>query len=305
MLSTRFVRFFRHLNWITLKKTIARVAKRRLPGLSSEIAYNAMLSLFPAILAILTAIGLLGEALQPTFKDIADRLGKVAPDEAMILIRDFAKQITQTQNTGLFSISFVVAIWTASGALSAAMTALDQIHQIPLKQTRPFWKAKLVSLGLTIGTIVLLMTASFLVFISDLILQFFVRESGFYLLLTIWQLLRWPLALAIVATAFAFVYRYGPSRWDSGTPMMPGAVLAAIAWAIASALFRLYVASFGNFNQVYGAVGAVIVLMLWLYMSALVVLVGDQLNVSVGEAMRSKSAKNSNASPKVEIRFRD
>lgn len=293
MVSTRFVRFFLFLNWTTLKKTIARVAKRRLPGLSAEIAYNAMLSLFPAILAVLTAIGLLGEVLEPTFRELATRLSKVAPDEAMVLIRDFAKQITDTQNTGLFSISFVVAIWTASAALSAAMTALDQIHQIPLNQTRPFWKAKLVSLGLTIGTILLLVTASFVVFISDSILQFFVRESGLYILLNIWQLLIWPLALSIVATAFAFIYRYGPSCWNSGTPMMPGAVLAAVSWAILSALFRLYVESFGNFNQVYGAVGAVIVLMLWLYLSALVVLVGDQLNVTVGEAMRSKSTLKS------------
>ena len=305
MVSTRFVRFFLFLNWTTLKKTIARVAKRRLPGLSAEIAYNAMLSLFPAILAVLTAIGLLGEVLEPTFRELATRLSKVAPDEAMVLIRDFAKQITDSQNTGLFSISFVVAIWTASGALSAAMTALDQIHQIPLNQTRPFWKAKLVSLGLTIGTILLLVTASFVVFISDLILHFFVRESGLYVLLTVWQLLSWPLALSIVATAFAFIYRYGPSRWNPGTPMMPGAVLAAISWAILSALFRLYVESFGNFNQVYGAVGAVIVLMLWLYMSALVVLVGDQLNVTVGEAMRSKSVLILTVPAKSEIGSRD
>lgn len=293
MLRSRFVRFFLHLNWTTLKKTIARVAKRRLPGLSAEIAYNAMLSLFPAILAVLTAIGLLGEVLEPTFKELAAQLSKIAPDEAMVLIRDFAKQITDTQNTGLFSISFVIAIWTASAALSSAMTALDQIHQIPLNQTRPFWKSKLVSLGLTIGTILLLVTASFVVFISDLILQFFVRETRLYVLLNIWQMLIWPLALSIVATAFAFIYRYGPSCWDSGTPMMPGAVLAAVSWAILSALFRLYVESFGNFNQVYGAVGAVIVLMLWLYLSALVVLVGDQLNVTVGEAMRSKSTLKS------------
>lgn len=289
MLSTRFIRFFRHLNWLTLKKTVARVGKRRLPGLSAEIAYNAMLSLFPAILAILTAIGLFEESLQPIFKRIAVQLSQVAPDEAMVLIRNFAKQITHTQNTGLFSISFLVAIWVASGALSTAMTALDQIHQIPIKQRRPFWKAKLVSLGLTIGTILLLVTASFLVLLSDLILQFFARESGFYLVLTIWRLLSWPLALTIVAAAFAFIYRYGPSHWDSGTPMMPGAVLAAVSWAIASGVFRLYVASFGNFNQAYGAVGAVIILMLWLYLSALVVLVGDQLNVTVGEAMRSRS----------------
>ena len=128
MLSIRFFRFFRHLNWITLKKTIARVVHRRLPGLSAEIAYNSMLSLFPAILAVLTAIGLFEKSLQPIFKRLATLLSKVAPDEAAVLIRDFAKQITQTQNTGLFSISFVVAIWVASGALSTAMTAIKS-HQ--------------------------------------------------------------------------------------------------------------------------------------------------------------------------------
>jgi membrane protein len=249
-----------------------------------------MLALFPAILAILTAIGLFEESLQDTFKQLATQLSKVAPNEALVLIRDFAREITQSKNTGLFSVSFIAAVWTASGALSAAMNALDQIHQIPLEQMRPFWKAKLVSLGLTIGTLLLLVLASFVVFVSDLILQFVVREiSSLSVLLVIWRLLSWPLALGIVSTAFAFIYRYGPSRWDSGTPMMPGAVLAAVFWAVVSGLFRLYVASFGNFNKAYGTVGAVIVLMLWLYMSAAVILIGDQLNVTVGEAMRPRT----------------
>lgn len=300
MLKIRFVRFFRYISWDTLQKTFARVCEGRLLGLASEIAYNAMLSLFPAILAVLTAIGLFEESLQSTFKQLAGQISQVAPDEALVLIRDFSREITQAKNTGLFSISFVVAIWAASGALSAAMTALDQIHQIPSEQTRPFWKAKLISLGLTIGTILLLLLASFLVFISDLILKLFVSESGFSFLLTVWRLLSWPLALGIVAAAFAFVYRYGPSRWNSGTPMMPGAVLAAVSWAILSGLFRLYVSNFGNYNQAYGAVGAVIVLMLWLYMSAVVLLVGDQLNVSVGEAMhpQAQSALESDQVPK-------
>ncbi len=288
MLKTRFVRFFRHLSWPTLKKTLARVGQRRLPGLAAEIAYNAMLSLFPAILAILTAISLFQESLQSTFKGIAARLSQVAPEQALTLIHGFATEITRTKNSGLFSISFVVGIWVASGALSAAMNALDQIHQIPPEQTRPFWKAKLVSLGLTIGTILLLLSASFLVFISDLILRFVVGEiHGLSVLLVIWRLLSWPLALGIVAIAFAFVYRYGPSRWNSGTPIMPGAVLASVFWAVLSGLFRLYVANFGNYNKAYGAIGAAIVLMLWLYMSAVVLLVGDQLNVTVGESMHS------------------
>lgn len=288
----RFVRFFRHLNWRTVKKTITRTTERRLLGLASEIAFNAILSLFPAILAVITAIGLFEQSLQDTFKQLATELTQVVPDEALKLIRDFAtREITNPKNGGLFSLSFAIAIWTASGAISTAMTALDQIHQIPPERTRPFWQAKLISLGLTIGTILLLMMASFLVFISDWLLGMVVSENASLIfLLHLWQLLRWPLALGIVATAFGFVYRYGPSVWNSGTPMMPGAVLAAVFWAILSGLFRTYVANFGNYNKVYGAVGTVIVLMLWLWMSAAVLLVGDQLNVSVGEDMRSKGS---------------
>lgn len=291
MLSLRFFRFFRHLNLKTLKITLERAGQSRLMGLSSEMAYNAMLALFPAILAVLTAIGLFEESLQSTFHYIASQLSEVAPDEALVLIRDFIQRISLTKNRGLFSLSFAAALWAASGALSAAMTALDQIHQIPLQLRRPFWKAKLISLLLTVGTILLLVIASFLVFISDLIVQLVVDQSRLFGLLTLWRLLIWPAALTIVSCAFAFVYRYGPSRWNRGTPIMPGAILAAVSWAVLSALFRLYVANFGNYNQAYGAVGAVIVLMLWLYMGSLVLLLGDQLNVIVGEAMRQAKAK--------------
>ncbi|MCA1995254.1 MAG: YihY/virulence factor BrkB family protein [Coleofasciculus sp. S288] len=287
----RFFRFFRHLNGVTLRKTFARAIKRRLMGLSAEMAYNAMLALFPAILAVLTAIGLFEKSLQSTFHSLANQLRDVAPDQAWQLMGDFAREISRTKNRGLFSLSFIFAIWASSGALSAAMTALDQIHQIPPKETRPFWKAKLISLGLTLGSIVFLVIACFLVFISDWVVKLVVHQSGVSLLLTFWRLLSWPLALGIIATGCAFIYRFGPSRWSSGTPILPGAVLAAISWAILSGLFRLYVANFGNYNKVYGAVGAVIVLLLWLYMSSLVLLLGDQLNVTVGEAMRQSRAK--------------
>jgi len=286
MLSASFFRFFRYLNWVTLRKTFTRALQRRLIGLSAEMAYNAMLALFPAILAMITAIGLFQESLAEAFRSLTSQLSEVAPDEALQLIRDFTQGIHLTKNSGLFSLSFLLAIWISSGALSAAMNALDQIHKIPPEKSRPFWKAKLISLGLTIGSILLLVIASFLVFISDWIVRLVVHKSGVWILLTLWRLLSWPLALSIVATAFAFIYRFGPSCWSHGTPIMPGAILAAISWAILSALFRVYVENFGNYNKVYGAVGAVIILLLWLQMSSLVLLLGDQLNVIVGEAMQ-------------------
>jgi membrane protein len=262
-------------------------------GLSAEMAYNAILALFPAILAILTAIGLFEESLQSTFRSLVRQLSEVAPYEVVELIRQFKLEISRTKSSGLFSLSFVFAIWASSGVLSAAMNAFDQMHKIPPEETRPFWKAKLVSLGLTIGSILFSVLASFLVFVSDWLVKIVVAHSGASLLLTLWRLLSWPLALGIIAIGCAFIYRYGPSRWTKGTPIMPGAVLAAVFWAIVSALFRLYVTNFGNYNKVYGAVGAVIVLLLWLYMTSLVLLLGDQLNVTVGEAMQQGKFLNS------------
>lgn len=280
----RITRYLRRINWRTLKNTIDSTLERRLLGLASEIAFNAMLSLFPALLVILTAIGLFENSLQNTFRDLAMEMSQIVPKEVLSVIGDFAsKEIAQPKNSSLFSLSFAVAIWTASGAISTAMRAFDEIHQIPRKKQRPFWKAKLISLCLTIGTVILLIIASFLVFISDLILKLIIGENSYLsFLVNIWQLLRWALALTIVSLAFAVAYRYGPSQWQKGTPILPGAATAAMLWALVSGLFRLYVERFGTYNKVYGAVGAVIVLMLWLWISAAIFLVGDQLNAIIG-----------------------
>lgn len=375
-----FLLFFSYLNWRILRKTISRAFQRRLIGLSSEIAFNAMLALFPAILAILTALSLFEESIQSTITDVARQYKDVVPDLAWQLLKNFVAEISHTKSKSLFSLSFVVAIWVASGALGAAMNALDRIHQIPPEQRRPFWKAKLISVFITFSTILLLILASFLVLLGDSIVKLAVNtivllpveRTGVSLLLTLWQILSWPIAfavvvttvysiyqiyqlpadrkqplqklkllvfvivivaiislliasvlvfinhiivtlkfdysmaailigfwrllswpaaLAIVAVAFAFIYRIGPSRWVKGTPILPGAILAAVSWAILSGLFRLYVSNFGNYNKVYGAVGAVIVLLLWLQMTAFVMLLGDQLNATVGEEIQMHKKK--------------
>ncbi len=292
MLKLRFFRFFHHLTPTTLREILVQAGEQRLPGLAAEMAYNAMLALFPSILALLTAIGLLGIS-QKTFQELAVQVSQVAPQDALTLIQNFVGEIGHQRNQGLFSVSFIVALWAASSALSAAMNALDQIYQVPPSRTRPFWKAKLVSLGLTVGTIQLLIFASLLIFISDFFVQVVAHKSGMLQpgLLALWRLLAWPVALGIIAIAFAFVYRYGPSRWPAGTPILPGAILAAVFWAILSGLFRFYVSHFGSYNRAYGAIGAVIVLLLWLYLSSLMMLIGAQLNVTVGKAMVRKTGK--------------
>lgn len=303
MSPDQFFRFFLHINHRTIHKTIHGVLRQRLPSLAAEMAYNAMLALFPAILTILAAVSLF-QPLTNTFLLLVGRLSQVVPQEAMILIENFAHEVVAGGDSGLFSVSFLVALWASSGAMSAAMRAMDHIHRIPLDETRPFWKAKLVSLGLTLGMIVLLVMATVLVFISDLVVRNVARQYDTIgmVLLKFLGYTAVPVALAIMAIAFAFVYRYGPSRWSPGKPILPGAILAAISWAFISNGFRYYVSHFGNYNRVYGTVGTFIVLLLWLYLSSLIMLVGDQLNATVGEAMQQAQATPKKRRKRLKIR---
>jgi membrane protein len=302
--------FCRCLTWRTLREVGAKAGEQRLPGLSAEMAYNSMLALFPGLLAVLSAIALF-EPLQSTLYQMARLLGEVIPDNVRNLIRGLIKEILVTRNKGLFSASFFASIWAFSGVMSAAMAALDRIHQIPLDRMRPFWKSKLISLGLSLGTILLLILASGAVFVSDLIVQAVARHSCLLesvancdlkdvqscllpaascplesQLLAVWWLWRWPTALGIVSVAFAFIYRYGPSRRQAGIPIFSGAIFAAILWALFSAVFRFYVLHLSNFNWTYGTIGTFIVLLLWLDLSCLAMLIGAQLNLTVGKAMK-------------------
>ena len=289
----RWSSFFHHFTPKTIRKVIVASNRRRLSGLASEMAYNAMLALFPTMLAVLTAIGLF-KPLQTTFQNFAGRISEVAPVEALSLVKNIAEQISASQNGGLFSLSFLFAVWSASGALATAMAALDEIHQTPRHLKRPFWRARPIAILLTIGAILMLMLAATLIFVSDIIVRTIANQSGIFSgnLLALWWLLSFPLALATMAVLFAFVYRFGPSRWNPGQPILPGAVLAAIFWAILSNVLRVAVRYIGS-NQVYGVVGAVIVLLLWLYMSSLALLIGAQINVTIGSEIRRSRAKTS------------
>jgi membrane protein len=283
-----FARFLGHIDASVLRQVVVMTFRQRLPSLASEMAYNFMLGLFPAILAFLTAIGLFSP-LRSTFINLAGSLSEIAPIGVPELIYDFMEAVADSQRRGLFSVSFAFALWASAGAMSAAMRSLDQMHQIPPRRRRPFWKARLVSILLTLGTIALLIVASSLVFISDWMVQQLILYSRGEVGLWVsefWRLFRWPLALGVMSAAFAFIYRFGPSRWNSGKPLMPGAVLAALSWAIISGLFRIYVTRFGNF--VYSAVATVTVLLLWLWLTSLVMLIGDLLNLTVGKAMAQR-----------------
>lgn len=285
--------------WVC-REVLVAVLRRRLLGLASEMAYNAMLALFPSILAVLTALGTFRAAeTEGMLRFLAGQLGAMAPEEARSLVQNFVSQIQLPNDRGLFSASFVIALWIASSAIGAAMNAMDEIHQIPYSQRRPFWVAKPLSLALTIGMIGLIIAASFLIFVSDFVLhQSLGNLSPIFHpivepVLGLWRWLSWPAALSILSVAFGFLYRYGPSRWDSRSALVPGAIIGAILWASISWLFKLYVLNFGNYNRIYGTIGAVIILLWWLNLGSIAILVGAQFNVTLRQLQSQFRANKS------------
>ena len=363
-----FIRFLGYLIWYILRRTVACTINKRLAGLSSEMAFNAMLGLFPAIITLLTAISLFENFVKATLGELAIHFEGIVPTEVWTLLLNFTKNVNLAQGKSWFSLSFIVAIWVISGVICSAINALDNIHQIPRRKRRDFWHNKLIAILLTIGTMILWIAANFLLLIGDFLLQIALEQNwGELLLITweifsvitivtilaaalyfiyrlqkisarqvinnqsplmgliiigttiliqlvyslfvfvqtliinvnleqkvssflvsIWRLLSFPIALGIVAIAFAFIYQFGTSIRAKGTPLIPGAVLAAISWAIVSVVFRYYVFYAGMYNKIYGALGTVIILMLWLYLSSLVMLLGEQVNVIVGEAIEDR-----------------
>ena len=274
------VQFRQTIQWVA-----RNTAEKRLTGLAAEIAFNATLALFPAIFTLLAAINLVAEPSRPALKRMASRLAEVAPIDVVNLVRNFVESNYDSPNSRIISLGLIVAIWISSNAMATSMMALDQIQQVPFAARRPFWKNRLMAIGLTLVTFFLYIVASLIGFASEFVIGYLALRVELFgqVLLGIWWILVWPIALGLVASALAVVYRFGPSTCQRSTPIWPGALLGALSWVVISYLFRNYVLHFGRYRQVYGALGTAIVLMFWLYLSALILLLGNQFNVSLGK----------------------
>ena len=380
-----WITFVHCLNWGTVRKTIACIIQKRLTGLAAEMAFHAVLGLFPAIIAILSAVSLFERSVELILIDLAIHFSDLVPIQVWKLLIEFVDDIRSAESKSWFSFSSIVAIWIISGVLGAAINALDRIHQVAPQEKRSYLQNKAVAIYLTLLTVVFLIFACFLLWLGDFLLQIALQQSWNLLLSTVWKILSiivtiaiaivtaiiiaqfqtrpsnsdrllgtladrdfksiaiamtvvvgillvrlvyayyslientivdsnleiavdnllvylwrilgFPIALGLVTVAFSLIYRHGASVRIKNTPVFPGAVLAAISWAIVSLLFRLYVLHIGIYNKIYGAVGTVVILMLWLYLSSLVMLIGEQVNVILGEAIAKKASYLNKRSP--------
>ena len=250
-------------------------------GLAAQLSYYLFLALFPAILFLLALASFF--PLSNITDDVARSIGPFVSPQILELIQDQMRRLGEGESGGLLTFGVAGALWSSSAAMVSIVGALNKAYDID--EGRPWWKVRLVSIGLTIGASLFVLVAFSLVLAGPMLGDWLGETTGWGRTFEwTWLVLQWPLVFAMVATAIGMVYYFAPDAEQDWSWITPGAVVATLLWLVMSLLFRVYIANFTDYNATYGAVGGVIVLLLWFYVSSLAILAGAELNAEIEHA---------------------
>jgi membrane protein len=266
----------------TLKRTFTEFKEDNLTDWSAALTYYAVLSLFPALIALLSIVGLVADPATIT-RVLTDTISAIGPASAVETFKGPIEDISANQSqAGLgLIIGLAGALWTASGYIGAFMRASNSIYEI--EEGRPFWKLRPLQILVTL--ILVLMMA--LVFLGLLVSGPLAEAVGGAVGLgdtavTIFQIAKWPVLLIVVMVMLAILYYTAPNAKLPGFKWIsPGSVIAVLVWIVASALFAFYVANFGSYNKTYGTLGGVVTFLVWMWITNLAVLFGAELNAEL------------------------
>ena len=247
-------------------------------GNAAQVAFYFSFALFPLLLFLMSLLGILLSDKQDLQNELFTMLGQIMPRSAFDLVKTTLDEVTSHASGGKLTFGIVTTLWAASAGVDNMRGTLNQVYD--LKETRSWIKAKLVSLSLTIAIGVLILIAiGALVYGSQLLDSILPVDSPYVL-----EALEWVVILAVLLLAFALLYNFAPNhsplQWKWITP---GAVIGVILWVVASGAFRLYLRYFDSYAATYGSLGAMIILLLWLYLTALVILIGGAINAIFDE----------------------
>jgi membrane protein len=270
------------IGWKALvKRTLNEVVEDNCLGLAAELAYYFFLALFPALLFLVAIISFI--PVSGLLDAITNTLSRVAPSEVITIVQDQILKIAHERNGGLLTLGMIGTIWSSSAGLTAIIDTLNQAYDV--QESRSWWRVRIRALGLTIALALFIVCATSLVIAGPTLAEHLAARlhlgSAFE---WTWKLTQWPLVFGMVSFAVALIYYYAPDVKQEWIWITPGSIFATIIWLTASLAFKWYVAKFGGYNATYGAIGGVMVLMLWFYVSGLAVLVGAELNAEIEHA---------------------
>jgi membrane protein len=259
-----------------------KVGEDRLSIIAAGVAFYGLLSIFPALTALVALYGLAFNPDQVTQQ--VEALRGLLPAQAVQLLAGELRDLTQTDQAALgigVAGGIVVALWSASSAVKTLMEALNVAYDE--REKRGFFKLTALALALTLGLIVATIAAIALVVVLPAVIGFL----GLGMLAQVARWAVWPVVAALAWVGIAVMYRYGPSRDEPQWQWLSwGAGLALFLWLIGSALFSWYVTSFGNYNKTYGSMAAVVILLMWFLLSAYAVLIGAEVNAEIERQTR-------------------
>ena len=280
-----FLYFRAPVPWRELaRRTIIETFRDGCPGLAAQLAFYFILGFFPALLVLVSLLAYL--PLEPALQRAFDRLELLAPAQATGLIQRELAAIAQGTHGGLVTLALAGAIWSSSSAMTAVIYTLNRAYDI--EEWRPWWKTRLIAVLLTMALAIFVVTAFAVVVggaeMGQAIASWIGAGAVFE---TVWPFVRWPLAFALVVVAIDLVYHFAPNADTEWVWVSPGSLLATGLWLLTSTAFRLYLDQIGSIGAVYGAIGSVVVLMLWFYLSGFAILVGAELNAEIDRALPS------------------
>lgn len=266
--------------WGTLKRTVREFREDNLTDWAAALTYYGVLSLFPALIVLVSILGLIGQsATQPLIENIAT----AAPGPAQEIVTSAIENLTASQGAAgvLFIAGLAGALWSASGYIGAFMRASNSIYEV--EEGRPFWKLRPVQIVVTLVMMLLLVVSAVAVVVTGGLAEQVGNLLGVgSTAVTVWDIAKWPVLVLVVSLMFAILYWAAPNIRQPGFRWItPGGVVAVLLWLVASAAFAFYVASFGSYNKTYGSLGGVVVFLVWLWISNIVVLLGAELDAEL------------------------
>ena len=274
-----------NLGWRKLAKRVwHEIQEDEVFGRAAELSYYFLLALFPFLIFLTSTIGIVVGSGTGTRHALFNYLARVMPPSAFQLIDSTLWEVSSSSGGGKISLGILAALWAASNGLSAITTSLNIAYDV--KETRPWWKQRLTAIGLTMALSVLIISALLLVVagghIADWLASVYGLGSTFPL---VWKIIQWPFVLASIILAFALIYYFAPDlRKQAWKWLTPGAAIGVALWLLVSIAFRVYLHFFDSYSKTYGSLGAVIILMLWLYFTGAAVLIGGEINSEIENA---------------------
>jgi membrane protein len=263
-----------------LKRTFDEFRADGLTDWAAALTYYGILSIFPALIALVSILGLVGHsATQP----LLENLGGFAPGPAHQILANALRGLAHTRSGAgiVFAVGLAGALWSASGYVGGFMKAANRIWDV--EEGRPFWWTMPLRVGVTLLLLLLLAASAVMVVVTGPLADRVGKLVGIGgAAVTVWDIAKWPVLVLVVALMLSILYHAAPNvrhprfRW-----LTPGAVLAVVLWLVASAAFGLYVSKFGSYNKTYGSLGAIIIFLVWLWLTNVAVLLGAELNAEL------------------------